>query len=140
MIKYKPLVDKYFYLIWIPVIVLLLIGTIISFLQPIGFIIMIGVNIFCYYFMLSSLFGYVELRRNTLFIKFGFILKKEIPYPKIREVSKERKFLSYSHLSLKNAIEHVNIKYNKYDMVTISVERNDEFIDKLLERIEFLEE
>ena len=121
MKKYRPLVDKYFYIICIPVIILLLIGTIISFSSPIGLIIMIGVNIFCYYFMVSSLFGYVELKENTLFIKFGFILKKEIPYQSIREISKDRKFLSYSHLSLKNAFEHVNIKYNKYDKNFLSL-------------------
>jgi hypothetical protein len=38
-------------------------------------------------------------------------------------------------LSLKNSFEHVNIKYNKFDMITISVKNNDELIEKLQKHI-----
>ena len=63
------------------------------------------------------------------------ILNKEIPYDKIKEIKKERSFITYSPLSLKNALEHVNIKYNKYDLVTVSVKNNDVFIKELTKKI-----
>jgi hypothetical protein len=34
-------------------------------------------------------------------------------------------------LSLKNALEHVNIKYNNFDIVSVSVVDNDGFIEEL---------
>jgi hypothetical protein len=37
-------------------------------------------------------------------------------------------------VSLKNAIEHVNIKYNSFDVTTVSVVDNDGFIEELKER------
>ncbi len=94
---------------------------------------MICVDVFTYYFMVSSLVGYVELREHTLYVKFGFILKREIPYDKIRELNKERRIMSYSMLSLKNSLEHINIKYNRFDMITVSVVKNDELIERLEE-------
>jgi hypothetical protein len=33
--------------------------------------------------------------------------------------------------SLKNALEHVNIKYNTFDIVSVSVVDNDGFIEEL---------
>ena len=104
MKRYKPAIDKYFCLIWIPTIILLLICTIISLVEPIGFIIMLFTDIFCYYFLISSLVGYVEFREDYLYIKFGFILKRCIPYNKIREIAKERKLMTSSMLSLKNSL------------------------------------
>ena len=97
---------------------------------------MIPVCLFVLYFFISSLFGYVELREETLFIKFGFILKKEIPYSEIRGMKKERRVYSESMISLKNAMEHVNVRYNKFDTVTVSVIDNDELIDNLSARIQ----
>jgi membrane protein YdbS with pleckstrin-like domain len=133
--RYKPLIDKYFWIIWIPLSILLLITTIISFSEIVALIIMIITDIFTYYFMISSLVSYVELRKDTLYIKYGFILKREIPYNKIRGIEKERRVITYSMLSIKNALEHINIKYNKYDMTTISVVGNDELIEELNKRI-----
>lgn len=132
--RYKPLIDKYFLLIWIPVAILLIIGTIITFLEPLAFIIMIAVNLFTWYFMLSSLSGYLELRDESIYIKFGFIIKREIRYDKIRSVIKERKVMSTSPLSLKNALDHIVIKYNKFDEVVVSVMGNDDLLIELEER------
>ncbi len=39
-------------------------------------------------------------------------------------------------LSLKNSIEHVNIKYNTFDIMTVSVADNDGFIKELTTRVE----
>ena len=77
---------------------------------------MIPADLFVLYFIISPLFGYVELREDSLFIKFGFFMNREIPYPKIRGTSFEHKFYSDSMLSLKNSADHVNIKYNTFDI------------------------
>lgn len=133
--RYKPLLDKLFYIIWIPTSIIMIILTILSCINPISLIITLLVDLFTFYFLISSISGYVELRKDTIFIKFGFILKREIFYDKIREINKERKAVCYSMLSLKNSFEHVNIKYNKFDMITISVKNNDELIEKLQKHI-----
>ena len=134
--RYKPALDKLFWIIWIITSILVLVPTILSVKYIFVFILMICVDMFTYYFMVSSLVGYVELREETLYVKFGFILKKEIPYKKIKEIEKERKIMSYSIYSIKNAIEHINIKYNKYEMITVSVVGNDDLIKELEKRIE----
>ena len=59
----------------------------------------------------------------------------EIPYTSIRDVCKERKFYSDSMMSLKYTLEHVNIKYNRFDLVSVSVVENDELIRDLTVRI-----
>lgn len=135
MKRFKPAIDKLFWLIWMPVLIMLLVATIIAFEVIGAFILLIGVDLFCLYFLVSSLMGYVELREDTLFIKFGFILKREIPYVKIREINKERRVITYSMVSLKNALEHINIKYNKYDLVVVSVVGNYELMLELEKRM-----
>ena len=132
--KYKPLIDKLFWWIWIPTVMMLVIGTAISFVSVIAFVLLIATDIFTFYFIVTSLVGYVELREKTLFVKFGFILKREIPYGMIMGISKERKWYTDSMLSIKNSMEHVRIKYNKFDVICVSVVDNDEFIDELKKR------
>ena len=61
-------------------------------------------------------------------------MKREIPYEKIRGAKKERKWYSDSMLSLKNSMEHVNLLYNTFDFVTISVVDSDELIRELNKR------
>ena len=133
---YKPKIDKLFWLIWIPTSVFMILMTVFAFFEPISLLIMIPTDIFTFYFLLTSLFGYAELRDDVLFIRFGLIMTREIPYSKIRGLVKERKFYSESMMSLKNALEHVNIKYNSFDVVTVSVTDNDDFIGELNLRIE----
>ena len=133
--KYKPLIDKLFWWIWIPTVIMLVIGTAISFVSVIALVIMLATDVFTFYFIVTSLVGYVELREKTLFVKFGFILKREIPYSMIMGISKERKLYTDSMLSIKNSMEHVRIKYNKFDVICVSVVDNDEFIDELKKRI-----
>lgn len=133
--RYKPLVDKLFWIIFIPTIALLIPLTVLAVFAPASLIIIIAVDIFIIYLLISPLFGYVELREKSLFIKYGLILKKEIPYSKIRSVQKDRKFLSESNLSLKNAYDHVNIKYNHFDLTIVSVVDNDDLINEINERL-----
>ena len=102
--------------------------TVISAFEPLSLIIIIPTDIFTLYFLISPLFGYVELRADSVFIKLGFIMKREIPYKKIRGLKKERRAISESMTSLKCALDHVNIKYNTYDVITVSAVGNDELI------------
>ena len=132
---YKPKVDRLFYIIWIPTVLLLIAGTVITCFDIIPLLLMLSVDIFTLYFLVSLLVGYVELRPDSMFVKYGFIIKREIPYTNIREIKKERKLYSESMMSLKNAIEHVNIKYNSFDVTTVSVTDNDAFIIELTSRI-----
>ena len=132
--RFKPLVDRLFLIIWIPTSLLIFGVTVFACFEPTALFIVIPIDAFVFYFLLSPLFGYLELRESTLFIKYGFILKKEIPYERIRGVNKERKFYSETMLSLKCAFEHVNVKYNSFDVTAVSVIGNDDFISELRER------
>ena len=133
--KYKPKVDKLFYLVMIPTMIIVLAPVIIcGILVPTTLFITVPILLFTTYFLITTLFGYVELQESSLFIKYGFIMSKEIPYDKIRGVEKERSIISTSTLSIKNALDHVNIKYNKFDVTTVSIDDNDDFIIELNKR------
>lgn len=134
--RFKPLIDKTFYIIWIPTAVLLAVATVISLSSLLALLILIATDLFALYFLLSSLAGYVELREESVFIKLGFIMKIDIPYEKIRGFSRQRKIYSDSTVSIKNSLEHVNIKYNKFDLVSVSVVTNDELIREIEKRIQ----
>ena len=134
--RFKPKTDKLFWLIFIPTSLLTLGVTVVSAVfLPVTLFYTVPIDVFVGYFVVSSLFGYAELREHSLFIKYGFVLKKEIPYGKIRSLEKARKFYSESMMSLKNSFEHVNIKYNRFDVTTVSVVDNDLFIRELNDRI-----
>ena len=133
--KYKPKVDKLFYLVMIPTMIIVLAPVIIcGILVPTALFITVPILLFTTYFLITTLFGYAELRESSLYIKYGFIMSKEIPYDKIRGVEKERSIISTSTLSIKNALDHVNIKYNKFDVTTVSIDDDDDFINELNKR------
>ena len=134
-IRLKPKYDKLFWLIWIPTSTLMLGVTALGFAAPSAFWVLIPVDLFTFYFLVSPLFGYVELRESTLFVRFGFFITREIPYAKIRGLVKERRWYSESMLSLKSAMEHVNIKYNAFDVITVSVTDCDALIEAIEERM-----
>ena len=125
--KFKPKIDKFYISIIISTILLLAGGTALAAFEPIALLIMIPTDALTVYFLFPPFFGYAELRENTLFIKFGFFIKREIPYAKIRSVEKAKKFISESMLSLKCAVEHINIRYGVFDIVTVSVKDNAAF-------------
>ena len=135
--RFNPKIDKLFFIIAAPTAVLLLGMTVaFAFLSPISVLfVMLPVDIFTMYFIISPLFGYAELRESTLFIRFGFFMKREIPYRAIRGTSLERKLYADSMLSLKNSLDHVNVKYNRFDLVSISVKENEDFINELKLRL-----
>ena len=128
---FRPKVDKSFFIIWVPTLILLGAVTVVTFVDLIPIMIMTCTDLFVIYFLATSLVGYVELREETLFVKFGFVTKREIPYGKIREISKKRSVIADSMLSLKNSLDHVNIKYNRFDVISVSVRDNDELIREL---------
>lgn len=134
--RYKQKIDRLFYFVWIPTIVLLGIGTAIAAGAPVALAILIATDLFTLYFLISPFFGYVELGDGELFIKFGFFAKLTIPYDKIRGVCKEKKIYADSVMSLKNSLEHVNVKYNRFDIVSVSVTDNDGLIRELDMRIQ----
>ena len=135
--RYRPLVDKLFWITTIIAVSLLLGVTIAVCLYPDGLAvaIVLAVDLLTLYIILSPLFGYVELGEKSLFIKFGLVLKREIPYDKIHGLKKERRTYSESILSLKNAMEHIDIKYGSYQVVTVSVVDNDELMEEIKSRI-----
>ena len=133
--RFKPKIGKTFYVIWIPTVLFLSVMMAVSLVAPLAFVILLLTDALTLYFLLTSLFGYVELRDDAVFVKFGFIAKAEIPYSTIRGVTKERKLYADSIMSLKNSLDHVNIKYNRFDIVSVSVTDNDELISEIEARI-----
>ena len=133
--RFKPKIGKTFYVIWIPTVLFLSVMTAVSLVAPLAFVILLLTDALTLYFLLTSLFGYVEPRDDAVFVKFGFIAKAEIPYSTIRGVTKERKLYADSIMSLKNSLDHVNIKYNRFDIVSVSVTDNDELISEIEARI-----
>lgn len=133
--RYKPLIDKLFWIIWVPTLILLAATTVISTYDSLACFIMIPTDAFVLYFLISPLFGYVELREDTIFIKYGFIITREIPYDKVRSVSKKRSFIAETMLSLKNSLDHVEIRYNAFDVTSVSVVGNDDLINEINSRI-----
>lgn len=134
--RYKPLIDKIFWIIWVPTLLLVAVATVITSIDTVAFLIMLAIDMFTLYFLISPLFGYVELREETVFVKLGFFMKKEIPYNKIRDAVKERKLYADSMSALKNSLDHVNIKYNKFDVLSVSVVGNDDLVKRLKVRME----
>lgn len=133
--RYRPLFDRLYWWIAIPTLLIVLIPTVIfGILSPETLFWMIPLSLFVLYFFISPFFAYVEFQEDSLLIRYGFFLKKEIPYRKIKGIVKERKFYAESMMSLKNAFEHVNIKYNMFDVTTVSVVDNDGLIKTLQER------
>lgn len=128
---FKPAYDKTYIAIWIITGVIVAVPTVFAVFEPVALAVMIPTDLFVLYFMISPLFSYVELRESSVFIRFGIFLKKEIPYGKIRGITKERRFYSDSTVSIKTSLDHVNIKYNTFDVVSVSVADADSFISKL---------
>lgn len=135
--RFRPFVDKLFWIIAIPTLILLACVTALLFFYPapVAIVVTVLVDLVTIYLLVSPLFGYVELREKSVYIRFGLILTREIPYQRIRGVVRERKWYSDSMLSLKNSFEHINIKYNTFDIATISVVDNDTFVEELNSRL-----
>ena len=134
--RFKPKFDKLFRILLILTNVLVIVPVVITaFFSVEAIYILIPIFLFVNYFLISPCFGYVELLESELFIKYGFFLKKSIPYSKIRDVEMDKRWYSESMMSLKNSLDHINIKYNRFDVTSVSVVENEELIEALKERI-----
>lgn len=124
--------DKLFYIISVPTLLLIAAVTVLlAFSETAMLFVMIPIDLFVIYFLISPLFGYVELGESSVLIRYGFFMKREIAYDKIRGVSPQRKFYADSMLSLKNSFDHINIKYNTFDITSVSVVGNAELMAEL---------
>jgi hypothetical protein len=132
--RYSPKIDKRYFLIAVPTLVLCAGLTVVAAFAPTALFAVVPVDLLVLYFMISPLFGYAELREESLYVRYGLILKRDIPYSAIRGAVKERKFHSDSMLSLKNAFEHITVKYNKFDLTVVSITDNDTFLAELKQR------
>jgi hypothetical protein len=133
--RYKPKIDRLFWLITLPTALLLLGFTVVpAIFEPITLLFTLPIDLFSAHFLVSPLFGYVELCEEDVFIKYGIFMKKIIPYSKIRSVEKGRRWYSESMMNLKLALDHVIIKFNTFDFTTVSVKDNDELILDLKDR------
>ncbi|MBR7116715.1 MAG: PH domain-containing protein [Clostridia bacterium] len=140
--RYKPYFDKLYLFIVLPTVAILAAATTIVCIFPdiIAICVILFTDALVIYFLVSPLFGYAELGERSLFIKYGLIMKREIPYEKIREVTKERRFYSEAIMSLKCAMPHLHIKYGSFDVTDISVVGMDELLSELNARIGRCEE
>ena len=135
-IRYRPKIDKLYAIITIPTTLLVCGCTVVpSIFAPSTLLITLPVFLLVMYFLATPFFGYAELRESTLFIKYGLLMKKEIPYAKIRGAEIKRSFIAESMMSLKMAFDHVNIKYNTFDLTIVSVKENEDFVTDLKSRI-----
>ena len=134
MKRYKPLVGKLFWIAAVLLALLLAGATVLAAASPLALAILIVIDFLCVYLAISPLFGYVELREDCVFIKFGLMLERRIEYERIRGVELEWAIYADSMLSLKNAAWHVNIKYDRFNLVCVSVVGNDELIREIENR------
>ena len=136
--KFRPRVDKYYLWIAIPTEIFLIVMTVMTLVHftLFGLIVMLLALALSSFFILSPIFfGYAELRDDELFVDFGVFIKRSIPYSKIRAIEKKRRFYSESMLSLKCAIDHVDIKYNRFDVLSLSLKDEEVFIEELNKKI-----
>ena len=134
--RFRPKFDRLYLWIVIPTMLLTLTLLVLTAVWQAtgGWIVMTATTAFIGYFLISPCFGYVELREETVFFKFGLIMKREVPYARIRKLEKRRTAIAESMLSLKNAMEHVNVKFNSFDCYSVSVKENEELIEELKKR------
>ncbi len=132
---FKPLVDRLFWSVLIILFFSLTGATIISSVNLILLIFMIVLDAVCIYLLVSPLFGYVELGESAVLVKFGLLMSREIPYSSIRGMTRGRGIHSESMISLKNGMDHVNIKHGRFDVTTVSVVGNDELVALLEARV-----
>lgn len=132
MRRYSPMVDKLFWILFIPTNILVL-GCVVvpSVFEPSTLFITLPIFLFVNWFFISPLFGYAELREDHVLVRYGIILKRTIPYASVKSVARERRFYSDALMSLKNAFEHVCIRYGFCDVTVLSLKDNDGFAAEL---------
>ena len=136
MQKFRVKVDGLFYWLFIPIAVILLGVTVtLGILDAVALAIILPIDLFILYFLVSPLFGYCELREEELFIRYGFIITRSIPYGRIRAIEEKRAFYTHSMLSLKCSFSHIDIKYNRFDVTSVGVVDSDIFASLLSQKL-----
>ena len=136
--RFKPRVDALYLWVAIPTTLLIVAMLVFScvFFSLGALLISVFTLVFTGYFLFAPIWlGYAELREDGIFIDFGIFIKRTIPYSKIRKIERKRKWYSESMLSLKCAMEHLDIKYNRFDVVSVSLCNEDDFLEELNEKI-----
>lgn len=139
--KLRCKIDLCYSIIFIVTELVLLVPSILTFIfkdMLAGFVTLAPFLLVTLLFM-SSFSGYIIIKEDELYIRYGFILKRSIPYENIRALIKEKTVLSECLLGMKNSLEHVLIKYNKYDTTCVSVRNNDLFIEEVNKKIKKME-
>lgn len=135
--KYRVNIDKYYYITIVVVSLILLIPLILSIVAKRVWVILVVafLIIFVEYLLFSCFIGYAKLEEDHLVIRYGFIIKRRLPYEIIRGVEKKSSYFSESLISLKTTKNCVVVLFNTYDNTTISIKDEDDFIEKLLEKL-----
>ena len=130
--RYRPKVGGLYFAIFLPTLALILAVTVLAAIyDPFSLAVTVTVFLLILYFAVSPLFGYAELREESLYIRYGFFMKVDIPYSKIHSVKRARRLISYSTVSLKCDVEHIEIRYGIFDETTISLVDSEEFVAEL---------
>ena len=134
--RFFPKYDTLFHFIWIPTAIIMLFLLVMNAFLPstFGWIVTLVTTVVVAYFVISPMFGYVELRETCVFVKFGFFMRRVIPYETIRGVEKKRTAIADSMVALKNAMEHVNIKHGSFDVTSVSVKDGDAMMAEIRKR------
>lgn len=136
IIRFRPLIDRLYYLpLLFTALVLTPLTVLTALAEPMMLAFTIPTDLFCLYFFISPLFGLVELRENAIFIRYGFFLRREIPYASIRGTRRARGLYGESMLSLKSGMEHLHILYDRYGITTVSVKDNDRLALEIEKRL-----
>lgn len=138
MMKFKCKIDHYFIIIIFLTVLLLIVPPLLSFIfgDILAGCCTLIPFLLIFLMFISSASGYVLLKDDELYIRYGWILRKSIPYSKIIRLEKKRKWYTESIVALKNSFEHVDIRYNRFDVTCVSVKNNDLFIEELNKRIQ----
>ena len=128
--RYKPIKRTMYYLIRVPLLVAMAVATAISSTEPIALLIMLPTDALVVYFLLSELMAYAELQDEGVFIRFGFFAKQFIPYDSVYGCEKVEKWYadSTNTFAIKTAVEHINLKYDKWRTLSLSIEDADGFM------------
>ena len=134
--RFKPKFDRLYWLITIPTSLFILAAIVMCAIVGEGLIIMIPVSALTFYFLFIPFFTYAELTDEGLYIKYGAFIKRTIPYKSIRKIEKGRGIIGEAMLSMKNALDHVTVRYNRFDMTVLSLKSEDIFVKELWERVQ----
>lgn len=125
--KFKPQVDKYFYVPIIFVLILFIVPIMVGIVckQMDQIIITAVLFIVIGTLLISPLFGYVKVENDYLYIRYGLFFRRKITYASIKEVEIEHKYYATSLISHKTSLNHLFIKYDSLNDTCVSVKDMD---------------